>query len=103
VRGHTPARHHPPAAAPVSESELIHRTAMRTVPNVPVLFGAFPVEAARLPPLSQGVFSTLVVTSLYAVLSCLFVFMVLWIIRRGPGAPLLPTSWWLTDTPAPAT
>ena len=158
-------------SASVSESELIHRTAMRTVPNVPVLFGAFrimvfvgvvllafymlallmlkgviagrrrhlllfapgilllpwlastsgwlvaemgrqpwavygylpTVEAARLPPLSQGVFSTLVVTSLYAVLGCLFVFMVLWIIRRGPGAPLLPTSWWVRGSaPTPA-
>jgi cytochrome d ubiquinol oxidase subunit I len=147
-------RGHWPAAMP--DGEVIHRAALRTVPNVPVLFGGFrtmvfvgvalsafyllalllqsllrgqrrqllllmpgilplpwlastcgwlvaemgrqpwavygylpTVEAVRLPSLAQGVFSTLFVTSLYAVLGCLFVVMLVRIIRRGPGAPIL--------------
>jgi cytochrome bd ubiquinol oxidase subunit I len=147
----------------VSQNELIHRAAMRTVPDVPILFGGFramvfismcllalfgvalmlrkavlagryrqlllllpgvlplpwlastsgwivaemgrqpwvvygylpTLEAAQLPSLAQGVFATILVTSVYILLACLFVLMLLRLIRRGPGAPLLSASWWL--------
>jgi cytochrome bd ubiquinol oxidase subunit I len=147
----------------LSQNELIHRAAMRTVPDVPILFGGFramvfigmcllalyatalilrgrvlagryrplllllpgvlplpwlastsgwivaemgrqpwvvygympTLEAAQLPPLAQGVFATILVTSVYILLACLFVLMLLRLIRRGPGAPLLSASWWL--------
>jgi cytochrome d ubiquinol oxidase subunit I len=147
----------------LTQGELIHRAAMRTIPNVPVLFGGFrimvfvgvcllivymaalilqprifagrhrqlllllpavlplpwlastcgwivaemgrqpwvvygylpTVAAAQLPPLAEGVFGTLLVTSVYVLLGCLFVLAFLRLIRRGPGAPLLSAPWWL--------
>jgi cytochrome d ubiquinol oxidase subunit I len=61
-----------------------------------VVYGYMPtLEAAQLPPLAQGVFATILVTSVYILLACLFVLMLLRLIRRGPGAPLLSASWWL--------
>jgi cytochrome bd ubiquinol oxidase subunit I len=143
-------------------AEIIHRAAMRTVPNVPILFGGFrvmvfvsvcllalyaaalvlrqgvlagryrnlllflpavlplpwiastcgwivaemgrqpwvvygflpTVAAVQLPTLAAGVFTTLLVTSAYILLACLFVLIFLRLIRRGPGAPLLSASWW---------
>jgi cytochrome bd-type quinol oxidase subunit 1 len=60
-----------------------------------VVYGFLPtVEAAQLPPLAAGVFATLLVTSVYILLGCLFVLTFIRLIRRGPGAPLLSASWW---------
>ena len=146
-----------------SQEELVHRAALKTVPNVPILFGGFramvyiglcllalytaalilrrrmladghrrllvmvpgilplpwlastsgwivaemgrqpwvvygylpTLSGAQLPALEHGVFGTLLVTSLYISLSFLFVLLVLRLVRRGPGAPLLSASWWL--------
>jgi cytochrome d ubiquinol oxidase subunit I len=146
-----------------SQEELVHRAALRTVPNVPILFGGFramvyiglcllaiytvglilhkrvlagahrsllviipgilplpwlastsgwivaemgrqpwvvygylpTLSGAQLPALENGVFGTLLVTSLYISLAFLFVLLALRLGRRGPGAPLLSASWWL--------
>jgi cytochrome bd ubiquinol oxidase subunit I len=151
------------SGASMPENELIHRAALRTVPNVPILFGGFramvfigmcllamytvaltlrkrilaeqhrqlllllpcvlplpwlastsgwivaemgrqpwavygylpTLAAAQLPPLAQGVFAAVLVTSMYMLLGCLFVLMMLRLVRRGPGAPLLSAGWWL--------
>jgi cytochrome d ubiquinol oxidase subunit I len=151
------------AGATRSQQDVVHRTALRTVPNVPILFGGFramvfiglcllalytvalilhervlagghrrllvmvpcilplpwlastsgwivaemgrqpwvvygylpTLSGAQLPTLSQGVFGTLLVTSLYISLAFLFALLTLRLVRRGPGAPLLSASWWL--------
>jgi cytochrome d ubiquinol oxidase subunit I len=151
------------AAGIRSQEDLVHRAALRTVPNVPILFGGFramvyigiclliiytaalilhervlagahrsllvlipgilplpwlastsgwivaemgrqpwvvygylpTLSGAQLPALEQGVFGTLLVTSLYISLAFLFVLLALRLVRRGPGAPLLSASWWL--------
>jgi cytochrome d ubiquinol oxidase subunit I len=146
-----------------SQEDLVHRAALRTVPNVPILFAGFrsmvfiglcllaiyaaglilhgrlladahrrllvmvpgilplpwlastsgwlvaemgrqpwvvygylpTLSGAQLPALQQGVFGTLLVTSLYISLAFLFALLTLRLIRRGPGAPLLSATWWL--------
>jgi cytochrome d ubiquinol oxidase subunit I len=146
-----------------SQEDVVHRAALRTVPNVPILFGGFramvfiglcllalytaalilhervladahrrllmmvpcilplpwiastsgwivaemgrqpwvvygylpTLSGAQLPALQQGVFGTLLVTSLYISLAFLFALLTLRLVRRGPGAPLLSASWWL--------
>jgi cytochrome d ubiquinol oxidase subunit I len=61
-----------------------------------VVYGYLPtLSGAQLPALQQGVFGTLLVTSLYISLAFLFALLTLRLIRRGPGAPLLSASWWL--------
>jgi cytochrome d ubiquinol oxidase subunit I len=60
-----------------------------------VVYGFLPtVAAVQLPTLAAGVFTTLLVSSAYILLACLFVLIFLRLIRRGPGAPLLCASWW---------
>jgi cytochrome d ubiquinol oxidase subunit I len=147
----------------IRSEDLVHRAALRTVPNVPILFGGFramvyigmcllaiytaalilhkrvladghrrllvmvpailplpwlastsgwivaemgrqpwvvygylpTLSGAQLPALEDGVFGTLLVTSLYISLAFLFALLTLRLVRRGPGAPLLSASWWL--------
>jgi len=150
------------SSAAAHSQDLIHRTALRTVPDVPVLFGGFhvmvyigvcllaiyalalvlrsrilsggprgplfllpailplpwlastagwivaemgrqpwvvygflpTVSGAQLPPLAEGVFAVMLVSSLYISLAFVAVLLALRLIRRGPGAPLLDASWW---------
>jgi cytochrome d ubiquinol oxidase subunit I len=61
-----------------------------------VVYGYLPtLSGAQLPALANGVFGTLLVTSLYVSLAFLFALLTLRLVRRGPGAPLLSASWWL--------
>jgi cytochrome d ubiquinol oxidase subunit I len=144
-----------------TREDIVHRAALRTVPNIPVLFGGFRVmvsigmcllaiftlalilrkrmladryrrvllllaaslplpwlastsgwiiaemgrqpwvvygylptaEGAQLPTLAAGVFGALSVISVYIALGFLFAVLILRLIRRGPGAPLISASW----------
>jgi cytochrome d ubiquinol oxidase subunit I len=60
-----------------------------------VVYGMLPtLSGAHLPTLAHGVFATVLVTSLYISLAFLSVLLSLRLIRRGPGAPLIDSSWW---------